>query len=360
MPRARPDQPARPRRPAPFRRYARRFADGAGSEARLSDTALPPLDLDSGLWPGETVEIDGQELFVRHTPPTREGLEPALFVHGLGGASTNWTDLAGQLRGAVDATAIDLPGFGRSGPALNRDYRQNAHCRSVIRYLEDSGRGPVHLIGNSMGGAISALVASSRPDLVRTLTLISPAVPDIRLRLYPVRYNPRMALLVLPGLAEPALRRGSAKLGAEQVVRGTISLCFADARRFPPQRFAESVEEAKERAQMPWAAQAMVRSGRGLAAVGARGGPGFWSALQRIAAPTLVLWGEADRLVAPDLAPYVTSAVPAARLLVLPDIGHVAMMEDPVTTARAVLGLLEDTTEQPTAAGPLSGGVAGA
>jgi pimeloyl-ACP methyl ester carboxylesterase len=65
--------------------------------------------------------------------------------------------------------------------------------------------------------------------------------------------------------------------------------------------------------------------------------------MRRIKAPTLVVWGDTDRLVAPDLAPYVAGAIPDSRLLFLRDIGHTAMMEDPRTTARAILALLEDT-----------------
>jgi pimeloyl-ACP methyl ester carboxylesterase len=51
--------------------------------------------------------------------------------------------------------------------------------------------------------------------------------------------------------------------------------------------------------------------------------------------------------VAPDLAPYVAAAIPNARLLVLNDIGHTAMMEDPITSARAMLALVEDTAAVP-------------
>jgi pimeloyl-ACP methyl ester carboxylesterase len=55
-----------------------------------------------------------------------------------------------------------------------------------------------------------------------------------------------------------------------------------------------------------------------------------------------VLWGDTDRLVAPDLAPYVAAAIPDSRLLVLEHVGHTAMMEVPEITARAVLALVED------------------
>ena len=71
--------------------------------------------------------------------------------------------------------------YRRSGPAPGWTYSIDTLARVVIAYLGDRSRGPVHLFGNSMGGSICLAVASERPDLVRTLTLISPAVPDLRL-----------------------------------------------------------------------------------------------------------------------------------------------------------------------------------
>lgn len=308
--------------------------------ARFSDAALPSLD-DVRAWPGRTVEVAGQELFVRATPPLREGAEPALFVHGLGGSATNWTDLAGLTRERLSIESIDLPGFGRSGPALGGDYSLPAHARTVISYLELSGRGPVHLVGNSMGGAISLLVASMRPDLIRTLTLISPAVPDLKIRAHPLRSDWRMGLLILPVLGMQALRR-LGRTPVEARVRGTIALCFSDPSRVPQRRLEEWIAEAKERAAKPWIDVAMLRSTRGLVHAQVLRNRRGWAAMRGITAPALVVWGDEDRLVAPDLAPHVAAAIPNARLLVLEHVGHVAMMEDPVSTARALLGMLED------------------
>ena len=311
--------------------------------ARLSDAPLPSRDDITGMWPGRSVLVDGQQLFVRSTPPTTADAEPALFVHGLGGSATNWTDLAGLLRGRLDIEAIDLPGFGRSGPSPRKDYSLRAHARVVIAYLEQSGRAPVHLVANSMGGAVSIVVASQRPDLIRTLTLISPAVPDIRVRVHPLRSDWRMALMVVPLLGSAAMRRLSKTTSVEARVRGTIAMCFADPKRFDKRRMDEAVEEARERMKNAWADVAFLRSMRGLAVSQIAQGKKAWAAMQRISAPTLVIWGDTDRLVAPDLAPYVAAAVPDSRLLELDDIGHTAMMEDPETTARAILALLEDT-----------------
>jgi pimeloyl-ACP methyl ester carboxylesterase len=310
--------------------------------ARLSDAALAPLDDTVHIWPGHHVEVGEARIHVRTTPSGTDDAEPALFVHGLGGSAHNWTEFAGVLRDRFAIEAIDLPGHGRSGPAPRNNYSPTAHADVVIGYLEQSGRGPVHLVGNSMGGAISILVAARRPDLIRTLTLISPAVPDNRVRVFPLRNDPRMALLALPVLGEFALRQMNTKYAPEVRAAGTIDLCFAEPKRYPKERMREAVAEARDRLSMPWGNTAFLRSMRGLASSQLLRGRSGWAIMRTIKAPTLVLWGDTDRLVAPDLAPYVAAAVPDSRLLVLEHVGHTAMMEQPQTSARALLALTED------------------
>src|SRR3954451_4365734 len=226
--------------------------------ARLADVALAPLDDSVRAWPAREVHVDGLRISVRITPSDDPEAEPALFVHGLGGSSHNWTDFAAVLRDHLAIEAIDLPGHGRSGPG--RRYSVDRHAEVVIRYLEVSGRGPVHLVGNSMGGAVCVVVAAKRPDLVRTLTLVSPAVPDNRLRAFPLKNDPRTALLVVPGLGEALTRYYNRRFTPEQRARATIALCFADPKRYPPQRMREAVEESRERQELPWAISGMLRS----------------------------------------------------------------------------------------------------
>jgi pimeloyl-ACP methyl ester carboxylesterase len=329
--------------------FVTRNPERTAPTARLSDAELPDHDTGSPLWPARIVAVGGVDVAVRRTEPlgvdAAGAPEPALFVHGLGGASTNWTDLAGLLRGRLDIEAIDLPGHGRSGPAADGDYSQPALARTVIGYLEQSGRGPVHLVGNSMGGAVSLRVASTRPDLVRTLTLISPAVPDVRkLRAHPLKHDPRMAVMIFPGLGEAVMRRFS-RIAVEARVRATLDVCFADISRYPDARLAQDIAESRERMGKPWANEAFLRSMRGLARVQFLQSRAAWSAMRSITAPTLVLWGDTDRLVAADLAGFVAAAIPDSRQLVLENVGHTAMMEDPRTTARAILALIEDAAD---------------
>ena len=275
-------------------------------------------------------------VFVRSGPP---GGEPALFVHGLGGSSTNWTDLMGCLSGALDAQALDLPGFGRSAPPADGRYTVGAHARAVVRHLEARGQGPVHLFGNSLGGAVSTRVAADRPDLVRTLTLVSPALPNLR----PQRgSDPRLPLLLLPGLSALARRRIAA-VGPEQRARAVLELCFADPSTIAPQRVAEAVEEVRRRSSLAHNDVAFTRSLRGL--VGSyvqRGDKGLWARAATVEPPVLLVWGAKDRLVDVALAPRAAATFPDARLLVLHDVGHVAQMERPEVVARAFLGMLDE------------------
>ena len=310
--------------------------------ARLSDAELAPRDDSIRMWPGRDVQVGASRIHVRTTPTDAPGAEPALFVHGLGGTSHNWTDFAGVLRNHLAIEAIDLPGHGRSAPPRGNDYSPQAHADVVIGYLDEHGAAPVHLVANSMGGAISILVAAQRPDLVRTLTLISPAVPDNRLRVYPLRNDRRVAALVVPVLGEWATKRFNARYAPEVRAAGTIKLCFADPSRYPEERMRESVDELRNRLSMPWADTAVLRSMRALARSQFLRGRAGWATMRKITAPTLVLWGDSDRLVAPDLAPYVAAAIPDSRLLVMERVGHTAMMEDPEGSARAMLGLVED------------------
>ena len=307
--------------------------------AELANVPLPDFDPIGPPWPGRTQSIAGASVFVRHTPSTSADGQPAVYVHGLAGSSTNWTDLAALLAPWLDGTALDLPGFGRSGPAPGGDYSIAAAARVVAGHIVQSGRGPVHLVGNSMGGAACIMVAATRPDLVRTLTLISPAVPDLRL----VRpdADPLMGLLLVPGPASNLVERRLSMLPPRMRVLGTLRLCFADVDRLPPERLDQAVEELTARRGQPWTTTAFTRSLRGLVRHWLAVGPmSAWRELNKIQAPSLVVWGDRDKLVDVRLAPRVARAIPDCRLLVLNDVGHTAQMEEPRLTARAMLGLL--------------------
>ncbi|MDX2293305.1 MULTISPECIES: alpha/beta fold hydrolase [Streptomyces] len=311
-------------------------------ETRTADTAPPaPRPRAVRVADGEelrSVALPGLTLTVRSRPGDRSGLPPALYVHGLGGSSQNWSALMPLLADLVDGEAVDLPGFGDSPPPDDGNYSVTGHARAVIRLLDAAGRGPVHLFGNSMGGAVATRVAAVRPDLVRTLTLVSPALPELRAQ----RTAWPTALLAVPGVAG-LFARLSRDWTAEQRVRGVLSLCYGDPGRVTEEGLRHAVEEMERRLELPYFWDAMARSSRGIVDAYTLGGQhGLWRQAERVLAPTLLIYGGRDRLVSYRMARRAAAAFRSSRLLSLPDAGHVAMMEYPETVAAAARDLIAD------------------
>jgi pimeloyl-ACP methyl ester carboxylesterase len=284
------------------------------------------------------VSLPGQRLFVRSAPNPRG--EPAVLVHGLGGASTNWTDLMALLQSRLSLRAPDLPGFGHSPPPDSGDYRIGALARAVARLIERDGRGPVHLFGNSLGGAVSVRLAAQRPDLVKSLVLVSPALPDLRPRTGTIG----VPLMALPGVGEQVWRRVSA-MPPQRQVQAMLELNFADPSRVPAQRREEAVAEYRRRFALPYSGDALARASRGLLSAFLEPGPeGLWRQARRIHVPTLLLYGARDRLVDPRRARRAARTFRRSRLVLLPGVGHVAQMEVPDLTARFVGDFLDDVS----------------
>jgi pimeloyl-ACP methyl ester carboxylesterase len=285
------------------------------------------------------VQLPGLTLTVRSRPAEPDGGEPALFVHGLGGSSTNWSALMRRLDDRLVCEALDLPGFGYSPPPDDGDYSVAGHARAVVRLLESAGRGPVHLFGNSLGGAVATKIAAGRPDLVRTLTLVSPALPEIP----PQRSALPTGLLGLPGI--PALvTRATRDWDAERRTRELLALCYGEPDEVSADAFAEHAGEYERRVALPYFWDALSRSARGVVDAYTLGGQqSLWRQAERVLAPTLLVYGRRDRLVSFRMAARASRAFRDSRLLALTDSGHVAMMEHPDLVARAVRELLDDT-----------------
>lgn len=283
-------------------------------------------------WPPTTVRIGEQELTVRRAEPTGPDPQPAVFVHGLGGSSVDWTRLMELLRDLVDGIAPDLPGFGYSPPPSPAKHSLGAYARLVERLIEQRFPDtPVHLFGNSMGGTISTLVAARRPELVRSLTLISPALPEVR----PLRSAAPVALLAVPGVGAKAARKLYA-IPAEQRVGMLLELCFGDPAAVPADWREAAAAEVRRRAELPYAPSVLAASARGL--IGHYLLPrrnGLWRQAAKVSAPTLLVYGGRDKLVNPRMAGRAAKTYPDARLVLLPLSGHVAQMEHPQAVARA-------------------------
>jgi pimeloyl-ACP methyl ester carboxylesterase len=291
-------------------------------------------------WPGRIVQLgEAEQVYLAETPRSvKEDSDLVLCVHGMSGSATNWTDLMAELAPDFDGAAVDLPGSGYSPPPAKRSgYSVRALAATVIRLIETLDRGPVHLVGNSMGGAVSIRVAAARPDLVKTLTLVSPVLPDRR----PHRSTVHFPVLALPFVGVQLARR-FAKVPPENRVAGVYSMCYYNPALLHPDRFAQEVAMLRSRDEVGYDAATLVGAARTLVAETLSLRPfSLWRAAGQITAPTLVLFGGHDRLVSPALAVPAARAFRNARVEVLADTGHIGQMERPGIVAARFREMVE-------------------
>ena len=270
-----------------------------------------------------TVDLDGPVQFLDFGGDGK----PLLMVHGLGGSAVNWMGVGPGFAKNHRTMAIDLAGFGRT-PLFHRSAALGANAELVHRFIEEVVGEPVILMGNSMGGHISILVAADHPDWVSKLVLVDPAVPGIHVR----RPDPStlgvVAALSLPGLAEIVIDRRARILGPEGLVKRTIALVMADPSRLDGELLETHVQLTRERSNLGRQnSRAFTQAVRSL---GLRmADPRFWARMKKVEAPTLVVHGELDRLIPVAAARELVRRRPDWTLEILEGVGHVPMMETP-------------------------------
>jgi pimeloyl-ACP methyl ester carboxylesterase len=271
----------------------------------------------------KVVDLDGP---VHYIDFGGEG-SPLVMVHGLGGNALNWMAVALALAKHHHAVAIDLAGFGQT-PLFKRSAAVGANADLVRHFIDEVFDEPVVLMGNSMGGHISILVAADHPEKVDRLVLVDPAVPGVHVRRPEPALLGVMAALSVPGLAENLLDRRARMLGPEGLVRETLAAVCAD-----PSRVSEDVVDAhtrltRERANLGRQNyRALLQATR---SIGLRmADPRFWPRAKQVKAPTLVIHGELDRVIPLASARELVQRVPGWKLEVIEGVGHVPMMETP-------------------------------
>jgi pimeloyl-ACP methyl ester carboxylesterase len=259
----------------------------------------------------------------------------AVCVHGLGGSWVNWLALAPLLTDRYRVIALDLVGNGRT-PIAGRKADIRSNRRLLDGFLRTQTDQPVMLIGNSMGGLLSILQAARKPDTVARLVLIDPALPPPRNQLpRDPRFIAGFALMAVPFLGERLMSRRGARLQAAELVQQMLALVCHDPSRVSPDVIRVSEELDAERAGQPGLDRTFLAAARSL--IGVLGRPArFLEAIAQVTQPTLLLFGEKDRLVPVASGRAAAKRRPDWTYREHPDLGHVPQIEDPAWTAQQI------------------------
>ena len=278
-----------------------------------------------------TVDIDGP-VHYHDAPGPGPDAPVAVLVHGLGASHVSWHPLIPLLTTTHRVLAPDLVGFGHSAP-VGRDSTIAANTELLRRFLDQVAGGPVTLFGNSMGGMVSALLASAHPTAVDGLVLVNPARPGV--------LNPRglgdvdpqlalhFALYNTPFVGERFLRfRRSRSTPAQQVATLLEQVC-SDASRVPADTVELLIELTATRRRYSWSDRAFLTAERSLMRQLTLGRKDYLEVLHGLPMPTLLVHGEDDRLVRVATAVAVAPGNPRMELVTLPGVGHAPQLEAP-------------------------------
>lgn len=255
--------------------------------------------------------------------------KPLLMIHGFGANLCTWRLVAPRLAERRRVILLDLKGSGESDKPLGQEYGPQDHARLVVELIHSLGLTELSLVGHSMGGGVALLTALQLAEtgdrsLDRLILVNSIA--------YPQKLPAFVATLRVPVVGKIAMRLTPASVMARVVLREAY---------FRAERITAQTVEAYARPLRDRQAK------RALITTAKRVIPADLERLQSrypsISTPTLVIWGDHDRIVPLANGQRLARELPHARLAVIEDCGHMTPEEQP----EAFLGQLETFLQTP-------------
>jgi 3-oxoadipate enol-lactonase len=249
------------------------------------------------------VSVRGTRLYVEDSG----GSGPVvLFSHGLLYSCRMWDAQVSALQGRFRCIRYDHRGQGQSAVPLG-GYDMDSVAEDAVALIHSLGVPPVHFVGHSMGGFVGMRLAARHPELVRSLVLV-----DTSAEAEPPEDLPRYRMLTL-------IERW---LGPRLVAGAVMKIMHGATVRADPARAAE-LQTVKARFI------AADRIGAVRAVQGVLGRQGVSAELGNIRVPTLVMVGEEDTATVPAKSDAIARAVPGAKLVRIPEAGHLSPIDNP-------------------------------
>ncbi len=222
------------------------------------------------------------ELFYMHHPGS---LKSILFLHGLGGSTKVWSRLIKYLDPSLDIYLIDLLGHGNSD-APHIEYNIKVQCESILDFVEKINTKEVHIFGHSYGGWIAAyfeyLYHSSSSLILEDIAGIKEYFDDMLSKTEKANY--------IKDTLEKALVFSSAK---DFVIKSILENEFGE----------EQLDSEK---------------------------------LESIDKPTLILWGEEDKIIDKKYAELIASKIKNSKIAIINGSGHEPHFNNPEEVAKKI------------------------
>jgi pimeloyl-ACP methyl ester carboxylesterase len=294
--------------------------------ARAAAAASPQ---DAAAWmgvKGATAELVAEPVFGGSFMLYRAGArggEPVVLIHGLGpNGAHDWANVVSALAARHEVFAVDLPGFGLSDKR-NELYSPEHYAAFIEKAVAPRVGRPFTLVGHSMGAAIALGYAAAHRERVKRLVLADMAG-------------------ILQG---PVYAESLAKFGIGQMTGMPAGAPWLDTVLGRMIARIENMPISREMIlRTPAMRQNMLRGDPNLIAAFALGEHDFSEALRTVAAPTLLIWGNEDRVAPLRTAEIARALIPGARLELIANAGHTPQADDPARFNALVLEHLQGRT----------------
>jgi pimeloyl-ACP methyl ester carboxylesterase len=270
----------------------------------------------------DVVAVNGLNVYYKDTGP--KDAPVLLLLHGFGSSLQTWDRWAAKLETHYRVIRLDLPGFGLTGPSPLHDYSESGDLATLTNFVNKLGLSSFSIIGHSMGGKMAWSLAAAEPDRVKALVLMAPdgfpETKDIGTKPYAVPAIMGMMKFCLP----------------KYLVRKSIEPAFFDASALSDSLVDRYYD--------------MLRAPGVRAAILERANQTIYTdpvpRLQKISAPTLLVWGEKDQMIPSSNAQSYTKVLPASKTVLLPNLGHLVQEEQPEIALAHVSDFLKSTLKR--------------
>ncbi|GAB2688464.1 alpha/beta fold hydrolase [Aliiglaciecola aliphaticivorans] len=271
--------------------------------------------------PSQFIDIGGMQIHLRDEGPKNDPL-PIVLLHGTSSSLHTWEGWTQALASQRRVIRFDLPGFGLTGPHPQNDYSIEQYSQTVIDIMNSLGIERFVLAGNSLGGYISWATAVFYPQRVEKLILVDASG-------YP--YQSASVPLAFTISQQPLLKLLVGDMLPRSLVVKSVKNVYGDPSKVTP----ELVERYY---------QLTTREGnrQALAARFAQTQPSeLINRISEIKQPTLIMWGQEDRLIPVDLGRRFQEEIENSELVIFATLGHVPHEEDPESTVKSVIDFLQ-------------------
>ena len=248
--------------------------------------------------------------------------DPVLCIHGLGACLYTWRNLIEPLSKDHQLMLVDLKGYGASPKPRDGRYSVRDQAELIYQFIQQHNLKNLTLIGTSYGGAVSLMVAlmlcEDGEGRLSKLILIDSAGYNESL---PWHFN----LLKKPVVGWLSIHLMPGKASTRRVLR----YVYYDKRLITKEQIASYSRPVRTRG----ARQALLETARQAIPENI---DELTERYKEICVPTLIIWGEEDRVIPLKIGKMLAEAIPDSKLVVLPEIGHAPHEEAPVKTVALI------------------------